>query len=67
MCTSSPNAPAPATAPPAIALPTDPSIQQAVDAERRRQAAAMYQTMFTGGAGVANTNPSAAPKALLGS
>lgn len=65
MC-SSPSAPPPATPPPKMALPTDPAIQQAVDAERRRQQAAMYQTLMTGGQGVANTNPGAAPKALLG-
>ena len=49
-----------------MASPTDPAIQQAVDAERRRQLAARYQTMFTGGQGVPNTNPGAQPKALLG-
>lgn len=67
MCVSSPSAPPPALPPPPTAQPTDPAIQQAVDAERRRQLAARYQTLYTGGQGVANTNPGGAPKALLGS
>lgn len=66
MCVSSPSSPPPPTPPPPIAQPSDPAIQQAVEAERRRQLAARYQTLLTGGQGVANTNPGGAPKSLVG-
>lgn len=68
MCTGSPSLPPPAPPPP-VAAPNDPSVQAQLDAERRRQAAARYQTLLTPGQGAGTAaQPAAAapPKTLLG-
>lgn len=58
MCTSGPSIPAPTPPPPPPAV-TDPSVQAAAEAERRRQAAQRYQTLLTAGQGAGTVAPAA--------
>lgn len=69
MCTSTPSLP-PAMAPPPPPAPNDPSVQAQLDAERRRQAAARFQTLLTSGQGAGTAGQQAPnpqpPKTLIG-
>lgn len=68
MCFASPSIPRATPAPAPVVGPDDPSVQAAMDSERRRRAEAMGRasTILTGPGGV--TAPASyAPKTLLGS